>query len=79
MVGWDLPDRFVYKLETRDVAFLRQPVLQMCDGGIRHEERPRDFQEPGRFDDLHMPPKMTGTVPKVPVPPAARPWLELHG
>src|SRR2546426_12236337 len=79
MVRRDLPDRAVCKPEARDVAFRRQPVLQMRDGGIRHEERPPNFQERGRLDDLHVPPKMAGAVPKVPVPAAARPRLELHG
>src|SRR2546426_7035133 len=78
MLRRELPDRAVCKPEARDVAFRRQPVLQMCDGRIRHEERPPDFQQRGRLDDLHLPPKMAGAVPKVPVPAAARPRLQLH-
>src|SRR5436309_826204 len=79
VVGWDLANRSVCEPEARDVALRRQPVCQMCNCGIRHEEWPPDFQEGGRFDDLHVPPKVAGAVPKIPVPAAAWPRFELHG
>src|SRR5436309_6099673 len=78
VVGWDLANCSVCEPEARDVALRRQPVCQMCDCGIRHEEWPPDFQEGGRLDDLHVPPKVAGAVPKIPVPAAARPRLKLH-
>src|SRR6266513_981300 len=79
MLGGDQADRAVGELETRLGAFRRQPVLHVRNGRIRHEQRPGDFQERGRLDDLHVPPQMACVVPQIPIPAAARPCLELHG
>src|SRR4051794_23594326 len=62
MVVGDQSHRAVRELETSAFPFSCQLVLDEVGARIRHEHRPRDFQQSGRLDHLHVTPEMTSVV-----------------
>ena len=45
---------------------------------IRHEQRAAQFQQHGRLDHLHVPPKVADAIASITEPPAAWPLLHCH-
>ena len=79
MFGRDLSDRALQERQLGSSALLHEPVLQVIDRGVGHEQGPPDFQEFRRLDHLDVTPQVSPIVAKVAKPPPSRPRLELHG
>src|ERR1035441_10289085 len=68
----------VVELDQRSPIFFAQPVLQIRNHRIRHEQRSGDFDKRRPLDGLHVSPEMAVAITQVAVPPSAGPRLDLH-
>src|ERR1700740_859023 len=50
--------RSVVEFDQRAAVVVTQPVLQVRDYRVRHEQRPGDFQQSRVLDRLHVSPEM---------------------
>jgi hypothetical protein len=58
----------VVKLDQSSAIHLAQAVLNVRDDGIRHKQRPVEFQQSRPLDSLNVSPQMTVLTSQVAVP-----------
>src|SRR5262245_6854577 len=75
----DQPDGPVAELDARAVSLGGQAVLEVIDGRVGHWQRPADFQQRGRLDDLHVAPQVSCIISQVPEPASAGPASSFNG
>ena len=64
-------ERCMMELDERSAIFLAQPVLQIGDNRIRHEQRTGKFNQRGPLDGLHVSPEMPVAISQIAIPPAS--------
>src|SRR3954468_14275922 len=78
VLGVEHAERAMTQRDLRAGARLLHFHLDVVDGGIRHEQRARKFEQLVRLDRLDDPPEMVNAVAAVAIPAAPRVGLEVE-